>query len=238
MESSTGTASCIFRTAEGHVCGDTKVYGTGKDALRFCWAHYVVRCAECNVKQALFECAAVDASGAFCRLPMCSKRCYEDHLAKTHPRMQEAPKQVPIQVVFADGSVHDHMVAESAMTAEIVFEHPVTGEHARCLRKPSGNGRGPIVYAEQPRIQKPLPGPVELPRAAATAAPAPRRENPLPHVPQNAAVAFSLHVSWLLALLETRDERVLRVMPAETARRLEVALAETTVALLEANPHG
>jgi hypothetical protein len=238
MESSTGIASCIFKTAEGHVCGDTKVYGTGKDALRFCWSHYIVRCADCNVKQATFECAAVDASGSFCRLPMCSQRCYESHIAKSHPHVQETPKRVPIQVVFADGSVHDHTVPETALTEEIVFEHPTTREHARCLKKPQGNTRGPVVYAERPRVQQPYPAPVEIPRAAATAAPAPRRESPLPQAPQNAAVAFALHVSWLLALIETRDERVLRALPAETARRLEVVLAETTVALLEVNPHG
>ena len=238
MESSIETASCIFRMAEGHVCGDTKVYGTGKDALRFCWSHYVVRCAECNVKQATFECSALDASGAFCRLPMCSEQCYQAHLKKHHPQMQQAPKHVPIQVVFADGSVHDHWVLETALSPEIVFEHPTTKAHARCLKKPANNGGGPIVYAELPRIQKPAPLPVELPRAAASAAPVPRRENPLPQTPQNAAVAFSLHVSWLLALLETRDDRVLRVLPVETARRLEVALTETTVALLDSNPHG
>lgn len=232
MASSTATASCIFQLAEGHTCGDAKVYGTGKNALRFCWAHYVLRCAECGVKQALFECAMLSSAGTVCRLPMCSVECYTAHQQKHHPMRQREQKKVPIQVVFADGSIHDHMAPESSLTDEIVFEHPQTRERARCLRKPSSVAGAPVIYAELPRTHKPMPPPLELPRAAAS-----RSNSPFQGGPQNAVTAFALHVSWLTALLETRDERIMRALPVEILQRLETALVETTVALLESNHH-
>lgn len=239
----TGAASCIFQLAEGHACGNTQVYGTGKDALRFCWSHYVLRCAECQVRQALFECAMVTAAGTYCRLPMCSPECYKAHQDKAHPAgWQPVQKKVPIQVVFADGSVYDSHSQDSSLVEEIVFEHPVTKKHARCLRKPVAGPGGAIVYAELPQIHKSMPAPLEIPRT-----PPPAPQPPMPpqrsgasfqKSPQNAVTAFSLHVSWLLALLETRDERIMRVLPLEQLQRLEQVLCETTVALLESNHHG
>lgn len=244
MASSTGTqgtaASCIFQMAEGKSCGDTKVYGTGKDALRFCWSHYVLRCAECQTRQALFECAMLTSAGSYCRLPMCSEACYKSHQQKFHQNAwQPVQRKVAIQVVFADGSIYDHDAPEQTLVEEIVFQHPVHKTHHRCLRKPSPQGGIPI-YAELPQIHKPLPPPLELPRTPPPAQPAAtmRSGATYQYRPQNALTAFSLHVSWLTALIETRDERIARVLPQETLQRLEQALVETTVALLESNTHG
>lgn len=228
----TETASCIFKTAEGQACGDGKVYGTGRNALRFCWAHYVLRCAECQVKQALFECPAPVAAGSPCRLPLCSVECQKTHQQRHPGNWQANQRTVPIQVIFADGSIHDHQVPESGLTEEILFENPATKEPARCLRKPSSIPGAPLVYAEKPRTQKPLPAPMELPRTAP-----PRASVPFQAKTQNAVAAFSLHISWLTALVETRDERILRVLPLDVLQRLEGALVETTLALLESNHH-
>jgi hypothetical protein len=230
MASSTETASCIFQIAEGRPCGDQKVYGTGKEDLKFCWAHYILRCIECRVTQALFECAMVTTAGTSCRQPICSSACYKAH-QKKHQNWQPTPRLLPIQVVFADGSVHDHNTPETALTDEIVFENPTTRERARCLRKPSSGPDSPIIYAEMPRAQRPLPS-LESPKQA--------QKTNLPYEPKtrNAVTAFSLHVSWLTALIETRDPRILRVLPADLIQRLELVLAETASTLLESNNHG
>lgn len=233
------TASCIFQTAEGRACGETKVYGTGKDALRFCWSHYALRCAECQTRQALFECAMLTNAGSVCRLPMCSVECYKTHQQKSHPlSRQPLKKNVPIQIVFADGSIYDHEAVESSLVEEIVFEHPITKAHARCLRRPGAGPGGVPVYAELPQTRKPLPPPLELPRTPPPPQPSQRSGASFQHSPKNAVTAFSLHVSWLLALIETRDERILKVLSVEHLQRLEQVLCETTIALLETNNHG
>lgn len=248
MASSTGThetTSCVFQSAEGRPCGDSRVYGTGKDALRFCWAHYVLRCAECMKRQALFECAMITQAGTYCRVPICSDACYKSHQQKHHQAAwQPAPQRtIPIQVVFADGGIYDHDAPENSLVEEIVFQHPVHKSHHRCLRKPPASPGGMIVYAELPQIQKSLPPPLEIPRTP----PPPPAPPPMPpqrsgathqHRPQNAVTAFSLHVSYLTALIETRDERIVRVLPPDVLQRLGDALLETTIALLESNHHG
>lgn len=242
MASSTGIASCTFQSAEGKACGKQEVYGSAQEALRFCWEHYVLRCAQCQGRQALFECAAALPAGVPCRAPMCSTECYKAHM-KSHPTGMTAPRQIPIQVIFADGSVYDHSVAETGLTEEIVFEHPTTKAPARCLRRPNQPAGSKPVYAEHPQIRRSFPAPLELPRQPPPPA-APPLSQPKPTSgafsvrTQNALTAFSLHVSWLTALIETRDERILRVLPPGVVDRLEQALVETTVALLEANSHG
>jgi hypothetical protein len=174
---------------------------------------------------------------------MCSVECYKAHQQKHHPvSRQPLKKNVPIQVVFADGSIYDHEALESALVEEIVFEHPVTKAHARCLRRPGASPGGVPVYAELPQIRKPLPPPLELPRVSPQPSPQPqpsqRSGASHQHHPKNAVTAFSLHVSWLLALIETRDERILKVLSVEHLQRLEKVLCETTIALLETNNHG
>jgi hypothetical protein len=234
MASSTGIASCIFQNAEGKACGKHEVYGTGKDSLRFCWDHYVLRCAQCQSRQALFECALILPSGTPCRAPLCSPECYQLHQQKHPGATSIPPKKISIQVIFADGSIYDHTVPETGLTEELLFEHPQTKAPARCLRRPSPTPGGVPVYAELPQTRKPLPPPLEIPK------PSPVKPQPGPFSTrnQNAVTAFSLHVSWLTALIETRDERILRVLPSGVIERLEQALVETTVALLEANSHG
>lgn len=245
MASSTGTpgttASCTFQAAEGRACGETQVYGAGKDALRFCWSHYVLLCGECKGRQSRFECAMVTAAGSYCRIPICSEACYKAHQEKHHPAAwQPSQRKITLQVVFADGGIYESEVQESALAEEIVFQHPVHKTHHRCLKRPVAGPGGCPVYAEVPPMQKPLPPPLEIPRAPAQPPPMPaaRSGASFQHRPQNAVTAFSLHVSWLTALIETRDERIVRVLPPNILQRLEQALVETTVALLETSHHG
>lgn len=243
-----GTARCNFQNAEGRICGDAKVYGTDADAYRFCWSHYVIRCAECTTAQALFECAMLTASGRHCRMPICSQACYKAHQKKHHPAAwQPAPRKLLIQVVFADGSIFDHTAEESTLVDEIVFEHPVLKTHHRCLKKPMVGPGGSLVYAEPPRVYKSVPAPLEIPRTPPpqpqpqpqpAPPPSPRSGGPFQTRTQNAVTGFCLHISWLTALIETRDERILRVLPPDILQRLEQSLMETTVALLESNHHG
>ena len=239
MASSTGIASCSFQTAEGKACGKQEVYGSTNEALRFCWQHYVLRCVHCQSRQAHFECAAVLPSGAPCRAPICTADCYKAHM-KSHPAGLNTPRQIAIQVIFADGSIYDHVVSESGLTEEIIFEHPTTKARARCLRRPNPAPGSKPVYAELPQTRQPLPAPIEITRQPPMqpTAPAKTHTGPFAARTQNAVTAFSLHVSWLTALIETRDERILRILPRDVVERLEQALVETTVALLEANSHG
>lgn len=231
------SASCIFQKAEGVRCGEEKVYGANEDGLRFCWEHYALRCAHCGNRQALGECTIKLPGGTICRTPLCSEECIKAHRAKEHANWQPLPPKVTIRVIFADGGIHEHLIEKAALVEEIVFENPNSKAHARCLRR-SDSGAVP-VYVERPAPSPPTPAPLEISRpVAAAAAPSPRSGASLQKPQQNAVLAFSQHVSWLLALLETHDERILKALPRDVLQKLEGSLTETTIALLEANLHG
>jgi len=170
-------------------------------------------CTVCKTRQARFECEELGHYDR-CRLPVCSETCYSAHKKSQHPAGAAVPVNTQVFVVFRSGERYAYEMLSTMLGEELVVRHPKTESIVRCLRQPSEEG---YYYSEAsapsvPNLRAPQAlGPLtDLVKERMTSKLSEAHVTPPPPTRhhENIATAFSLHVGYLLGILEKRDSRL------------------------------